>query len=82
MEGPAAHLSAGILRRVAGPDGGFRLVPEARRLSMLVDGLRLQGLPALCVALCRRNGAAWLLGLCCLPFAVLIERMRETLDAA
>jgi fatty-acid desaturase len=81
MEGPAANVSAAALRRVTGPNVPFRLVPEARRISVTVREHRLQGLPALCVALCRRSGSAWLIGLCLAPLAVAIENMRETLDA-
>ena len=59
------------------PDLAFRLVPKACRLSLLVHGRRLQGLPALCIALCRRRDCAWLVGLCVAPLAVAIENMRE-----
>ena len=82
MQGPAANLSADALRRVAGPNVPFRLVPEARRLSVKVREHRMHGLPALCVALCRRSAVAWLLGLCFAPLAVVIENTREAFDVA
>jgi fatty-acid desaturase len=82
MQGPAANLSANTLQRMTGPKVAFRVVPEARRLSVTVHGRRLQGLPALCVALCRRSGWAWLVGLCLAPLAVTIENARASLDVA
>lgn len=82
MEGPAANVSASALRRMTGPAVRFRLNPEARRLSVTVHERRLQGLPALCVALCRHSGGAWLMGLCFAPLAVAVENMRESLDVA
>ena len=82
MEGPAANVSVTALRRMTGPNVPFRLIPEARRISVTVHEHRLQGLPALCIALCRRSGAIWLIGLCLAPFAVAFENMRETLDAS
>lgn len=81
MEGPAANISVTALRRMTGPKVPFRLMREARRISVTVHEHRLQGLPALCVALCRRSGATWMIGLCLAPFAVAFENMRETLDA-
>jgi fatty-acid desaturase len=82
LEGPAATLSVSTLRRLTGPAVPFRLIPEARRISVTIDEHRLQGLPAVCVALCRRSGWGWLIGLCVTPLAVAIENMRETLDVA
>ena len=57
----------------------FRHAPEARRLSVTVQGRRVHGLPALCVALCRRSSIAWLLALFVLPLAVTVESLREIL---
>jgi len=80
MEGPAANVSATTLRRMTGPTVPFRLVPDARRLSVRIQERRLQGLPALCVALCRRSAWARLMGLCLAPVATAFENMREALD--
>jgi stearoyl-CoA desaturase (delta-9 desaturase) len=80
MEGPAANLSASALRRMIGTNVPFHLSPEARRISVTVHEHRLQGLPALCVAVCRRSIVAWLVALCIAPFAVALENMREALD--
>ncbi len=82
MEGPAANLSPGMLRRLTGSTVTFRYAPEAQRLSVTVQGRRAHGLPALCVALCRHSGIVWLLALFVLPIAVAVESMRESLDVA
>ena len=82
MEGPAANLSARVLQRIIGPGVPFRCVPESSRLCVTVQESRLNGLPGLSVALCRRHDWVWLIGLCMAPLAVAIENMREAFDVA
>jgi len=80
LVGPAAHLPAGAWRNVLGHAVPFHVRPEARRLTLVVQDRRLQGLPALCVAVSRRGGAMRVLGLCLAPFAVLLENTRTAFD--
>jgi len=76
-EGPAALLSAKLLHRLLGND--FTHTPSARRLSVTAAGVRLTGLPALCIALAARSGSARVLAAFALPAAFVAERVRQRL---
>jgi len=76
-EGPAAVLSAKSLHRLLGD--GFTYTPSARRLSTTAAGVRLTGLPALCIALAARSRAASVFAALALPPAFAAERMRQRL---
>ncbi len=82
MEGPAANLSATTLQRLVKPGVPFRFDLQARRLSATLGERQVQGLPALCLAICSRGSWYWLAGLCVAPLAVAIERTRGALDLA
>ena len=76
-EGPAALLSAALLRRLLG--GNFTHTPSSRRLSVTLSGVQLVGLPALCVAIAARSGGAMLIAAIALPMAFGMERVRQGL---
>lgn len=76
-EGPAALLSARLLHRLLGD--GFTHTPSARRLSATAAGVQITGLPALCIALAARSGAARVLAALALPAAFAAERVRQML---
>lgn len=76
-EGPAALLSAKLLRGLLGDNFTHR--PMARRLSATAAGVQLVGLPALCIALAARSGAATIVAALALPVAVAAEQMRQTI---
>ncbi|WP_156391630.1 MULTISPECIES: acyl-CoA desaturase [unclassified Roseateles] len=76
-EGPATLLSAELLHRLLG--AGFTHRPAARRLSVTAAGVQLAGLPALCIALAARSGAAKLLAILVLPLAFAAEQIRQGL---
>src|SRR5260221_730528 len=82
LQGPAAALSAQTMQRLVGQGVSFQRDATARRLSLTLQGHAVQGLPALCVALSRRNGVVRLLALCAAPVALAVENMREALDVA
>lgn len=76
-EGPAALISAKLLRRLLG--NGFVHAPSARRLSASVAGVQLVGLPALCIALAARRGTVRVVAALALPLAFGAERVRQGL---
>ena len=76
-EGPAALLSPKLLHHLLGD--GFTYTPLARRLSVTAAGVQLTGLPALCIALSARSGAARLLAALALPPAYAAEQVRQRL---
>ncbi len=76
-EGPAAVLSAKLLRRLLGDD--FTHIPSARRLSVTTAGAQIWGLPALCIALAARSYPARVLAALVLPVAHGAERLRQWL---
>lgn len=76
-EGPAAMLSAKLLRSLLGDD--FAYTPCARRLSTTAAGVRLTGLPAFCIGLAARSFSAKLLAAFALPPAFVVELVRQRL---
>lgn len=82
LQGPAALLPASALRRIVGPLVGFEHRPDEQRLSLKIGQHRLQGLPALCVALAQRGAGVRLLALLFLPIAAVVEDLRTACDLA
>lgn len=77
-EGPAALVSAKLLRRLLGSE--FTYAPSARRLRVTAAGVQLTGLPALCIALAARSSSARVLAAIALPLAFAAERVRQNLS--
>ena len=77
-EGPAALLSAKLLRCLLGDH--FTHTPSARRLSVTAAGVQVLGLPALCIALAARSGAARFVAALALPFAFAAEQIRQRMS--
>jgi hypothetical protein len=82
LEGPAAVLSVGTLCSIAGPGIEFRHAEGRHRMVMTCQGQTIQGLPALCIALCRRGRWGRLIGVFAAPAAVGFERLRTAFDVA
>jgi fatty-acid desaturase len=80
LEGPAATLSARATRWIVGRRLPFIPNPTLARLSLVIDGQRIRGLPALCVSLCRRHPLLSIVGLGFAPLAVAFESLRENFD--
>jgi fatty-acid desaturase len=75
-EGPAVLVSARLLRRLLGRN--FTHTPHARRLSATAAGIRVVGLPALCIALAARSGTATMVAALALPMAFIAEQIRQS----
>jgi fatty-acid desaturase len=80
LSGPAAPLSASVIRSIVGDQLPFRQSEGANRLVLSADGRNVLGLPALCIALCSRNSLLRAVGFAGLPFALGFEQMREAFD--
>lgn len=76
-EGPAAVLGAKLMQRLLGDS--FTHTPSTRRLSASAAGVQVVGLPALCVALAARSGAARVVAALALPPAFAAEQIRRSL---
>lgn len=80
ITGPAATLPAGLMQWIVGDQVTFRRKEGADRLRLRVDGVTVQGLPAVCIALGTRNRFLQVAGISGLPFAIGFERMRGAFD--
>jgi stearoyl-CoA desaturase (delta-9 desaturase) len=81
IEAPlATALSIRVLQAITGRSIALWHNPHAARLSLHMEGTEVRGLPALCLAFARRNGAARMLALCLLPIASAFEKSRTALD--
>jgi fatty-acid desaturase len=76
MTGPSAHIPAQIMQTLVGNRVHFDHDPSLRRVSLHYGQDRIQGMPALCIAMCTRTGLFKGLALLLLPFAFSWERGR------
>ena len=82
LEGPAATLSVRLTRAIVGRGVAFAARPALSRLTLATSGVPVFGLPALCIAFSSRGAFCAVLGVGLAPFAVAVERLRESLDVA
>ena len=73
---PAAILSRVCLRRIAGTEAHIRILPTIKKLNLMIDGRRVQGLPVLNLCCAQHGRLGRLLGMISLPLSVAIERLR------
>lgn len=81
LQGPFLTLSERQLRRLAGAEVCAQRIPSQARLSLLLDGKTLSGLPALLIAIGRRNVCTAAAALVLLPFATACELVRSRVEA-
>jgi len=79
LSGPAAILPARSLQALIGKAGQFTQEATARRLQLKLGAQTVRGLPAIVVALARRNLALRALSYLLAPTALVIERLRYEL---
>lgn len=78
---PAAFLSPAVLRLISGPQLDIRMEPGRQRLALEVAGNHILGLPALCFGFAQRSLLAHIVAGLLLPFALIIEALRDDPDA-
>ncbi len=81
LQGPSANFSSSTLQRLIGAGAAFTHVPTAQRMQMKVDELRVQGAPALLLALSRRSTAVAVMCALLMPLAYVLDILRTQLES-
>lgn len=79
---PGVSLSYGTMRKLVGPNMSLRLERSTCRLQLSAEGIRIMGLPAVCIALAHRGILTRIMAEALLPVALALEQLRYRLATA